>query len=40
MENSLLNPVWTIRVLHHAFQVDQGTGVVPTMDQWDSERIP
>jgi len=40
MENSLANPVRTIRVLRHAFRVDQCTGVIPTMDERDSERIP
>jgi len=40
MENSLLNPVRTVRVLRPAFRVDECTSVVPTMDERDSERIP
>ena len=40
MENSLLNPVQTVQVLRHVFQVDQCTSVVPKMDERDSERIP
>jgi len=40
MENSLPNLVRTVRVLRHAFRVDQYTSVVLTMDERDSERIP
>jgi len=40
MENSFLNLVRTIRVLRHTFRVDQCSGVIPMMDERDSERIP
>jgi len=37
LENSLPNLVRTIRVLRHAFRVDQCTSAIPTMDERDSE---